>query len=116
MKRSKQEEFFATLYPEFKYEPCTFDYVRYSTYTPDFRLGTNKRTNLPVYLELKEFLPYEDIPKYRAIVSQYEGIFELWFLVRNMTLKTKNSLCNFATRVYHSDSCLLPQSWKDDLE
>lgn len=114
--RSKQEEFLALLYPSFVYEPDRYPYVIETTYIPDFRVGTCRSTGLPVYLELKEFLPYEDLSKYRSIVNQYKGVFHLWFVVRNMQKRTLSSLSTFAERIHWSSSCILPPSWVGDLE
>lgn len=114
--KSKQEEFLAVLYPDFKYEPHRYPYVIETTYTPDFLIGKHKSTGLPVYLELKEFLPYEDLPKYRTIIEQYRGVFHLWFVVRNIQKKTLNSLSTFAERISWSGSCILPKYWLEDIE
>ena len=113
--KSKQEEFLATLYPGFVYEADKYPYVIETSYTPDFCIGKLRSDGLPVYLELKEFLPYEDLAKYRCIVNQYKGVFHLWFLIRNMQPRTFRSLGTFAERINWSDSCILPPTWLEDL-
>lgn len=80
MPRSKQEDVVTTLYPYLKYEPCKFEYVRRYTYTPDLYLGVSKLTGKHVYVEMKEWVLAEDLPKYEAIYAYLPPNTELRFL------------------------------------
>lgn len=84
MTRSNQEAVVTTLYPYLKYEPCKFEYIMRKTYTPDLYLGVSKVTGNHVYVEMKEWVLRDDLPKYEAIAAYLPPKTELRFLVQRI--------------------------------
>lgn len=107
--KSGQEHGLRVNYPHLRYEPHTFEYTIPTRYTPDFYLGLHA-DGKPIYIECKEWLPYEDVTKYKHFCEQYPQI-HLAFLVKSIQPRTLQRLAVFAWDVEVSSLNVLPPRW-----
>jgi hypothetical protein len=113
---SKQEKEFhqgylesITYHPEIAI-PYRMDFI----YRPDFRLGVDKVTGKPVYLEAKEYFDSEMVAKYASIAICTPGII-LLILTPNIKERDRIKLCDISNIDVIVTKSVVPQRWVERL-
>jgi hypothetical protein len=110
--QSKQEELIHARYPNLQMKPDPVLYVTAHRYLPDAYLGNKviSGTTYRCYLELKEFLDYNGVPKYEAIVASNPDIL-IHFLIKSAPRRTINRLAKTPQFIVAIGYDKIPAEW-----
>lgn len=110
--QSKQELDIMSKYPKLDMKPDPVLYVTKHDYYPDGFLGRKVIAGLEyrVYLELKEYLPYDGIKKYEDIVASNPDML-IYFLIKSAPYRTINRLAKQMRFSYSIGYDTLPEEW-----
>lgn len=108
---SKQEFEIFRRYPRWIYHPIIeIDYIVRQVYKPDFRLGIDRDTGYPVYLEAKEYFSTDMVVKYLSIVDSNSGII-LLIMTPNISERDRLRLCGHPRIDVCVTKDVLPVRW-----